>query len=226
VVEDSGPGIPPEVLPRIFEPFFTTKPEGHGTGLGLAVSLGIVERHGGTLEVDEGGGGRGARFTVRIPAEDQTKSSPPSLVAGGGTPDGNGADRAKPRALVVDDEGAILLALGRYLSRQGWEVDQAEDGEAALRLMEGSSPGHYRLVISDIRMPQKSGIEVHDWLAEHRPDLFERLIITTGDVASPAVRSFVARTPRPVIEKPFELTTLAEMVEKVRQSGEGRVASG
>jgi signal transduction histidine kinase len=222
VVEDSGPGIPADVLPRIFEPFFTTKPEGHGTGLGLAVSLGIVERHGGTLEVEGGGGGQGARFTVRIPAEDRTRSLPPPRpVAANGTPDRNGAgDGAKPRALVVDDEGAILLALRRYLSRQGWEVDQAEDGEAALQLMESSSPGYYGLVISDIRMPQKSGIEVHDWLVAHRPDLFERLIITTGDVASPAVRGFVARTPRPVIEKPFELTALAEMVERVRNSAE------
>ncbi len=221
IVEDTGRGISPELMPRIFEPFFTTKPEGHGTGLGLAVSLGIVERHGGTLQVDGGGNGRGARFVVRIPPEDGVKPviAGPQVaeVASGDTAEGNGASGpTKPRALVVDDERAILLALRRYLSRQGWEVDQAEDGETALRLMEGSTPGHYGLVISDIRMPHKSGIEVHDWMAEHRPDLFERLIIATGDVASPSVRAFVARTPRPVIEKPFELSALAEMVEKVK----------
>ena len=64
--EDSGPGIPPDVLGRIFDPFFTTKPEVSGTGLGLSVSLGIVQSHGGTIDV-ESKVGRGATFTVTLP---------------------------------------------------------------------------------------------------------------------------------------------------------------
>ena len=76
-----------------------------------------------------------------------------------------------------------------------------------------------------MRMPDKSGFEVHDWLAEHRPDLFERLVIATGDVASQSVREFLNRTPRPVLEKPFELSALGELVEKVQQDGKPEVKS-
>jgi two-component system sensor histidine kinase HupT/HoxJ len=68
VVEDDGPGIAPDVLPRLFEPFFTTKPVGLGTGLGLSVSLGVAERHGGTLEAENRAPlGCGARLTLTLP---------------------------------------------------------------------------------------------------------------------------------------------------------------
>ena len=74
------------------------------------------------------------------------------------------------------------------------------------------------MVISDLRMPHYSGDQLHDWLAEHRPDLFSRLILTTGDVASPALNDFLTRTPRPVVEKPFELAALAQVIEGVLQA--------
>jgi DNA-binding NtrC family response regulator len=119
------------------------------------------------------------------------------------------------RALVVDDEPTIRSALVRYLARRGWQADEAEDGKAALRKLGRAAPGGYEVVISDIRMPHYSGVELHDWLAEHRPDLFAALIITTGDLTSPMLREFVARTPRPLIEKPFELSVLAQLIEAV-----------
>ncbi|MEO8089741.1 MAG: response regulator [Gemmatimonadales bacterium] len=122
-------------------------------------------------------------------------------------------------ALVVDDEPTIRTAVARYLRRRGWHADEAEDGRAALAKLAGASPGGYQVVISDLRMPHCSGDELHDWLAEHRPDLFSRLILTTGDVASPALSDFLTRTPRPVIEKPFELAALAQVIEAVVQAG-------
>ena len=218
MVEDSGPGIPAEVLPRIFEPFFTTKPEGQGTGLGLAVSLGIVQRQGGTLRVEAGGNGKGARFVVQIPPAPASQAkqvvSPPVAA-----PPESGRE-ARPRVLLVDDERSIRLALGRFMRRHGWEVDEAEDGAAALGMLDASPAGGYDLVITDLRMPVLSGFEVHDWLSEHRPDLFARLVIATGDVASQPVREFLNRTSRPVLEKPFELSSLAELVVRVRRDGE------
>jgi signal transduction histidine kinase len=67
-VRDSGVGIPPDVMPRIFDPFFTTKPEGQGTGMGLAVSYGILARHGGQIEA-ESQPGQGATFTLSLPID-------------------------------------------------------------------------------------------------------------------------------------------------------------
>jgi DNA-binding NtrC family response regulator len=119
------------------------------------------------------------------------------------------------RVLVVDDEPTIRSALVRYLRRMGWQADEAEDGRVALRKLGRSSPGDYGVVITDLRMPHYSGVELHDWLAEHRPDLFAGLIITTADLSAPGLREFVERTSRPLIEKPFELAVLAQLVEAV-----------
>jgi putative two-component system response regulator len=119
------------------------------------------------------------------------------------------------RALVVDDEPTIRTALARYLRRRGWEADEAEDGRTALRKLDRAAPGSYQVVVSDLRMPHCSGVELHDWLAMHRPDLFACLILTTGDLASPSLTEFVHRTPRPLIEKPFELAVLAQLIEAV-----------
>jgi DNA-binding response OmpR family regulator len=128
----------------------------------------------------------------------------------------------RPRVLLVDDERSIRSALGRYMRRNGWEVDEAEDGAAALGMLDATPPEGYDLVITDLRMPVLSGFEVHDWLAEHRPDLFGRLVIATGEVASQPVREFLNRTSRPVLGKPFELSALSELVARVRA---GQVSS-
>jgi len=129
---------------------------------------------------------------------------PPSVPAG-----------SVRRALVVDDEPTIRSAVARYLRKRGWDADEAEDGRAALLTLERAGPGGYHVVISDLRMPHYSGDQLHDWLAQHRPDLFEYLILTTGDLAAPSLREFIARTPRPVIEKPFELALLGQLIEEV-----------
>ena len=67
-IADEGPGIPPEILSHVFEPFFTTKEEGKGTGLGLSIALGIVQQHGGNIEVDSNPQ-KGTAFTVLLPEE-------------------------------------------------------------------------------------------------------------------------------------------------------------
>jgi DNA-binding NtrC family response regulator len=116
---------------------------------------------------------------------------------------------------VVDDEPTIRSALTRYLARRGWDADEAEDGRIALGKLGRTGPCGYQVVVSDLRMPHCSGVEVHDWLATHRPDLFAGLIITTGDLTSPAWGEFIARTPRPLIEKPFDLAVLGQLIEAV-----------
>jgi CheY-like chemotaxis protein len=124
-----------------------------------------------------------------------------------------------PLVLIIDDERSVRMALRRYFERCGWQVEEAEDGAQAIGLLERAAASAYRLVISDLRMPGRTGLEVHDWLARERPELFRRLLIATGDVTSPEIRAFVERTTRPVLEKPFELSTLAALVERVAEGG-------
>ena len=104
-VADNGPGMAPEVAKRAFEPFFTTKPQGVGTGVGLSVCHGIVEAHGGRIEL-ETAPGEGARFRVRLPLSQGAAAE----RAGAGA-----ARRRRRRVLVVDDEPEIAALL-----RSGW----------------------------------------------------------------------------------------------------------
>ncbi|MGH7616874.1 MAG: PAS domain S-box protein, partial [Gemmatimonadaceae bacterium] len=160
VVEDSGPGIPPAVMDRIFEPFFTTKPVGEGTGLGLSVTLGIVQQMGGRITPEnraaqEGGG---ARFTVVLPVERAgTLELAESTSAASAL--GEGAKTARgPRVLIIDDEPSIRAALKRFFSRRGWHVEEAADGTDGLSaLLAGKSD--FAVVISDLKMPGCSGME-------------------------------------------------------------------
>jgi PAS domain S-box-containing protein len=212
-VLDDGCGIPDDVLPRIFEPFFTTKPMGQGTGLGLSVSRSVVEQHGGWIvarnrsAVD---GSRGAQFTVKIPLPAQAVPVADSVCEGApGTP-----PKRVWRVLIVDDEVTIRQALTRFYLRRGWVVTQAEDGAHAFEhLISGCEP--FDLVISDMKMPGVSGIELHAALQEARPDLVDRLVFCTGEVDSAAVSAFVADTNCRVLIKPFDLRTLASLSDDI-----------
>jgi len=125
---------------------------------------------------------------------------------------------SKPRrALLVDDEPVIRFALRRFFQRQGWAVDEAEDGHAALALLldDESPKDRYDVVITDLRMPGLSGIELHARLERERPELLRKLILSTGDAVSPEAAAFLRRAACPVLSKPFELAELRAMVERV-----------
>ena len=119
-VNDSGPGISPELHGRIFEPFFTTKEVGQGTGLGLSISLGIVASHDGTLVLADSA--RGARFRLSLPVAAETVA--PIESAGG----------AQARALVVADDDAIRKLIVKLLERRGFAVSEAPNGDSAVKL--------------------------------------------------------------------------------------------
>jgi two-component system NtrC family sensor kinase len=121
----------------------------------------------------------------------------------------------KRRILIVDDEGTIRHALRRFFQRQGWDVDEAQDGAAALKLLLADAPAFYDVIISDLRMPGVSGIEMHERLRGARPELLRRIIFSTGDAVSLDAAEFVRRADCPVLQKPFELSTLRTMVERL-----------
>jgi two-component system, cell cycle sensor histidine kinase and response regulator CckA len=219
-VEDSGPGIPAAVIDRIFEPFFTTKPTGEGTGLGLSVTLGIVQQLGGTITAANRGkqDGGGARFTVILPAFDRGEHAVaiPAHVALSDSPP-YPAGHTQPRVLIIDDEAPIRVALRRFLSRRGWVVAEAADGETGLAMLLSADPP-YTAVVSDLKMPGCSGIELHDHLAREMPEMLARIIFSTGDVASREAAEFVERTQCAVLRKPFELRTLDGMLTRFRET--------
>ncbi|HET7024912.1 MAG TPA: hybrid sensor histidine kinase/response regulator [Gemmatimonadales bacterium] len=211
VVDDSGAGMAPEVLPRIFEPFFTTKREGEGTGLGLFVTLGIVEAHGGTIHAENLlPPGTGARFTIVFPSAGPAVTDAPVVDAAPAPP-----SAATGRILIVEDEPAIRLSLRRWFIRRGWDVVEAVDGDDGLAQCLAAAVGAYDLVLTDLKMPGLSGVDLVDRLAIVRPDLHSRVIIMTGDVASPDVAALIGRTDRPIVEKPFSFNALTEVVGRV-----------
>lgn len=204
-IADNGPGIRPEDQNRIFDPFWTTKLPGEGTGLGLSLVNSIVTDHGGRIRVDSGVG-RGATFTIDLPATDES----PVLTEVGTT---QIAHRSL-RVLIVDDEAPIRTSLTRYLERRGHQVQQAAEGGAALDLLEVSTnDAPFDIIVADLRMPGLDGKRFVARLRERRDGLEHRVVFITGDAESPDVEDFLREAGAPVIWKPFELAEVAQIVE-------------
>lgn len=211
-VADTGPGIPAEDLPRIFEPFFTTKRdsgEGAGTGLGLPVSKGIVEAHGGHMEAFSRPG-EGARFEVWLPA------------VASATPGAQGADRpgvsqsllarlGGARVLVAEDDEQVRTLLVELLRGSGAQVTSAATTEAALSAL---SQGEYDLVLTDVMMPGGGGEKV--LAAVRTSDRPVPVVVITGK-ADPALEQDMHDCgAAALLRKPFSasqvLQTVAELI--------------
>ena len=135
------------------------------------------------------------------------------------------AEARPPRLFVIDDEPSIRAAISRFLTRRKWEVEEAEDGRVALESLIRSEPNRYDVVMCDLRMPHLSGVELHRKLLGTRPDLVRRLLFSTGDVVSSDAAHFLAQSGRPVIEKPFELARLEELLNQIlRENGPAGIA--
>jgi PAS domain S-box-containing protein len=164
-IADTGVGIPDAVRARIFEPFFTTKGE-FGTGLGLAMVHGIVERHRGTVEV-ESAPDRGTTFVLRFPVlAAGTPATPQSRPEG---------DVAPCRVLVVDDEPRLRDLAAQMLAAAGHDVRCAADGPEALDLMHGA---HFDAVVTDMAMPGMNGAELARAVKAGWPDT--AVVLLTG----------------------------------------------
>ncbi len=204
-VDDTGTGIPPEIIDRIFEPFFTTKETGHGTGLGLSTSIGIVRSHGGFLSVASEVG-RGSSFKVYFPAlfdgafvaaEGPEKEKDP--------PRGEGA-----LILVVDDERAILDITSQTLTAFGYEVLTAEEGALAIDLYV-LHRSRIALVLTDMAMPIIDGATLISALRRIDPEV--RIIAVSGGPIE-AARAGKNGTPH-FLAKPFTAETLLRTVFEV-----------
>ncbi len=203
-VIDDGPGIASDAMPRVFEPFFTTKMVGSGTGLGLSVSYGILEEHGGRLSVQSRRGE--TIFTVELPVSLAlaTAAKPASRRL---VPRGDGRV-----ALVVEDEPSVLDLIVTLLKEHGWAVDVAHGGHTGL---ESVAKRTYDLIISDMRMPDGDGQEFYTNVRERSPALARRFIFITGDTANVEAWDFLEGAGVPVIEKPFSSAVFEDAVARV-----------
>jgi signal transduction histidine kinase len=200
-VVDTGAGIPRQNLDRIFDPFFTTKPVGVGTGLGLSICRRIVLQLGGTIEV-ESEVGRGSLFRLVLPAA--TGSLTASQVAGEPAP-----ARRRARVLVVDDEAALGRALLRTLGGDHDVQFLTSGTEALARFMAGD---RFDVILSDLMMPEMSGMELHEQLRQVAPDQAARMVFLSGGAFTAAAREFLDRVPNQTIDKPFKPTKLLEVI--------------
>jgi PAS domain S-box-containing protein len=203
-VSDSGPGIPADILARIFDPFFTTKPVGLGTGLGLWICQGIVTALGGSVTA-ESHAGQGAVFRVALPpaAPVEVSTTEPAPLPQ--------ADRWRFRLLVVDDELAIGRTLAIALADE-CEVTTVASGREALAILSG--PAEFDVVLCDLMMPDVSGMDVYERVLHARPDVARRFVFVTGGAFTDRARAFVDDVKLPVLEKPFALHRLPEMLRE------------
>ncbi len=186
-VKDSGTGIAPEVVQRIFEPLFTTKPVGQGTGLGLSLSRDIVTKHGGRIEV-QSTVGVGTIFRVCLPSADAPAARLP-----------------RDRVLVVDDDPRQLEALRRVLASD-YDIVCARSGEEALLALDRDRT--FVAVLTDVMIPDLSGLEVFAAARTRWPDLQDRFIFMSGTLNRQELELSLAAAGQDFIEKPVNLERL------------------
>lgn len=205
-VSDTGTGIAEDVLPKIFEPFFTTKDVGQGTGLGLATVYGIVKQSGGYVFADSTVG-QGTRFSVYLPVQhgevEQTKAAAPqgarSLHWGSGT------------ILLVEDEDMVRAVAERALSRAGYTVITAANGEEGLERFGELS--EVDLLVSDVMMPQMDGPTMAGEIRRKRADL---PVLFMSGYAEAQLRESIALSNVAFLAKPFSVAQLVEAVAAIK----------
>ncbi|MGB0036997.1 MAG: ATP-binding protein [Candidatus Acidiferrales bacterium] len=207
-VKDNGAGMADDVREHIFDPFFTTKPTGQGTGLGLSISHGIVQQHRGAIVAESKlGEGTLMRITLPLAAE-----APPENQKSPATnrPEKK-AQRPEWHALVVDDEKDILEMVEQALERlkcRSTLLLGSGGVEAAL------DKEKFDFVISDLKMPGKNGLDVYRMIRAKYPDLANRFLLMTGNLAD-ADEHDIELEAVPILSKPFTLARLREAVEQL-----------
>jgi PAS domain S-box-containing protein len=203
-VKDTGSGIPPALLGRIFDPFFTTKPIGSGTGLGLSITHNIVTGMGGDISV-ESVLGKGTSFRLVLPPS--RSSATPAPEVSGST---ESASTRRGAILVVDDEPDVCVAIGRVLGQH--DVTIANDARTALELM--ATGKVFDLVLSDLMMPNMSGMALFRAILEQYPALAARVVFITGGAFTPEAHAFLDSVSNERLAKPFNSEQLRITVRR------------
>ena len=209
---DTGQGIPPNVIGKIFEPFFTTKAVGKGTGLGLSTVYGIIKQSGGYIFADSKPG-QGTTFSIYFPvhrptAEDiarATLNSPPVKATARKELWGTG------HILLVEDEDMVRAVAERALTRQGYTVVTASEGEEALGLLaeQADKEEQFDMIVSDVVMPNMDGPTMARHVRKDYPDL---PILFMSGYAEEQLRKSIDLDKVNFLPKPFSVAQIAEAV--------------
>jgi CheY-like chemotaxis protein len=196
-VSDTGTGMAPAVLARAFEPFFTTKEQGKGTGLGLAQLYGFAKQSGGTARI-ESREGEGTTVTIYLPKTEAACPSDEVPVL-----ETKAAERV--RILIVDDDDDVRNIAAELVEEIGYDVEAAESGEAALRLL---VPNRFALVITDVAMPGLTGVDLARKIRSEMPDL--PIIFASGYAD---VQTFGEELlQEDLLKKPYRIAELAARI--------------
>jgi two-component system cell cycle sensor histidine kinase/response regulator CckA len=200
-VSDTGTGMPPAILSKIFEPFFTTKEVGKGTGLGLSTVYGIVKQSGGFIFADSEEG-EGTHFTIYLPVHRAEATKPAGKSK---AKEGPGELWGTGTILLVEDEAMVRAVAERALTRHGYTVLSAENGEAALEILAGAEK--VDLMISDVVMPTMDGPTTVREARKTHPDL---PILFISGYAEEQLRKSIDLERVAFLAKPFSVQKLAE----------------
>jgi signal transduction histidine kinase/FixJ family two-component response regulator len=212
-IRDTGSGIAPEYLERIYDPFFTTKPVGTGTGLGLSICKGIVDKLGGTIDVDSTVG-VGTTFVVELPPATRRSIRSSLSHAPSVHPNKLGGSAAPKSILVVDDDAQIRRWFQRILPRHKvTTVPSVEAAEDAIMTTQ------FDVILCDVMMPDRTGLDMHRMIEAKRPDLLRRVVFMSGGAFTPALATFLETVPNTCLKKPFRKEELERAIEAALDSG-------
>jgi two-component system, cell cycle sensor histidine kinase and response regulator CckA len=200
-VTDVGAGIPVEILSKIFEPFFTTKDVGKGTGLGLSTVYGIIKQSAGFIFADSQEG-VGTSFTVYLPVYHVESGAPPVAVQPAKV---RKSQWGTGHVLLVEDEDMVRAVAERALTRAGYSVTTATQGEEGLERFHQMD--HVDLIISDVVMPTLDGPSMVREMRKKRPDL---PVLFMSGYAEEQLRQSIDIDQVTFLPKPFSVAQLAE----------------
>ena len=203
-VRDTGVGMDEATRQRIFDPFFTTKEMGRGTGLGLASAYGIIQNHGGIINVSSQEG-KGATFKIYLPASEKAiaekrKTLPNDILKGTET------------VLLVDDEAKILDIGKEILEEMGYKVLVAQNGKQAVKVFKECKDA-IDLVILDMIMPEMGGGEAYDKIKEEKPRA--KVILSSGYSIDGQASNILERGCNGFIQKPFKMKDLSVKIREI-----------
>jgi len=207
-IEDTGTGIAPDVQSRVFDPFFTTKEVGEGTGLGLSICHSIITGLGGQITI-ESGPERGTVFRVVLPAHVSVPAPAPARASAAAAPT-NG--QVRYRVMLVDDEPLIAQTMERLL-RRDYDVTVALCGQDAIAHI--AKGAWFDAIVSDVMMPNMTGIELIEELQRVAPDQAERLIFLSGGTFTGQTRDRLDAFGVPQLEKPVSAKELRACVQRI-----------